>query len=55
VLTRHQTRALVNARSVTVRTFTAAEHADQHCQIGNLELACQVITDWLQQPYRASP
>lgn len=50
VLTRAQTRALVNARSVTVRTFTADEHADQHCQMGNLELACQVVTDWLRNP-----
>jgi pimeloyl-ACP methyl ester carboxylesterase len=47
VLTRAQSRALVNARSVTVRMFTAAEHADQHCQMGNLELACGTVTDWL--------
>ncbi|MEO6469884.1 MAG: alpha/beta hydrolase [Acidimicrobiia bacterium] len=47
VLTRAQERALTNARSVTVRTFTEAEHADQHCQMGNLDLACKVITDWL--------
>ena len=47
VLTRAQQRALTNARSVEVRTFTAAEHADQHCQMGNLDLACRVVTDWL--------
>jgi pimeloyl-ACP methyl ester carboxylesterase len=46
-LTRAQAAALIAARSVTVRTFTAAEHADQHCQMGNLDLACQVLTDWL--------
>lgn len=47
-LTRAQARALMAARSVTVRMFTRAEHADQHCQMGNLELACQVLTQWLQ-------
>lgn len=50
VLARAQARALTSARSVTVRTFTAAEHADQHCQMGNLDLACRVLTDWLRGP-----
>jgi hypothetical protein len=50
VLTRAQARALVAARSVSVRTFTRAEHADQHCQMGNLELACRVLTAWLRDP-----
>lgn len=48
VLTRSQAAALTAAQSVTVRTFTAAEHADQHCQMGNLDLACRVVTGWLQ-------
>jgi pimeloyl-ACP methyl ester carboxylesterase len=47
VLTRAQQRALTRARSVSVRTFTASEHADQHCQMGNLELACRTVTTWL--------
>lgn len=47
-LTRAQAAALTSARSVTVRNFTAAEHADQHCQMGNLELACEVLTTWLR-------
>ncbi|MBD1536847.1 alpha/beta hydrolase [Arthrobacter sp. S13_S34] len=47
-LARAQARALVAARSVTTRTFTRAENADQHCQMGNLELACAVLTTWLQ-------
>ncbi|MFC7620259.1 alpha/beta hydrolase family protein [Microlunatus sp. GCM10028923] len=50
VLTRAQAEALVSARSVTVRVFTGAEHADQHCQLGNLDLACRVLTDWLRSP-----
>ncbi|MFI7582653.1 alpha/beta fold hydrolase [Kocuria sp. M1N1S27] len=47
-LTRAQAGALTAARSVTTRMFTRAEHADQHCQMGNLELACQVLTAWLR-------
>jgi pimeloyl-ACP methyl ester carboxylesterase len=48
-LTRAQADALVNAKEVAVRVFTAAEHADQHCQMGNLELACGVVTEWLRR------
>jgi pimeloyl-ACP methyl ester carboxylesterase len=48
VLTRHQAEALTSARSVQVRTFTADEHADTHCQMGNLDLACRVVTTWLR-------
>ena len=47
VLTQAQAAALTAARTVKVRTFTRAEHADQHCQMGNLDLACRVLTDWL--------
>lgn len=47
VLTRAQAEALTSVGSVTVRTFTAAEHADEHCQMGNLDLACQFLTRWL--------
>lgn len=46
-LTRAQAAALTSARSVTTRMFTTAENADQHCQMGNLDLACQVLTAWL--------
>ena len=48
VLTRRQAEALTSARSVQVRMFTAAEHADTHCQMGNLDLACGVVTTWLR-------
>jgi pimeloyl-ACP methyl ester carboxylesterase len=47
-LTHAQADALTAARSVTVRMFTKAEHADQHCQIGNIGLACRVLTTWLR-------
>lgn len=46
-LARAQERACAGARSVTTRVFTREEHADSHCQIGNLALACRVLTDWL--------
>src|SRR5690606_37255608 len=33
-----QKEALVNAKSVSTRIFTKEEHADQHCQMGNLNI-----------------
>jgi len=42
-----QIATLTNARSVTARVFTEPEHAQAHCQYGNLPLAVQVILDWL--------
>lgn len=49
ILTRKQAEALSNARSVDVRTFTKREHADSHCQMGNLDLALHVVTTWLRE------
>jgi len=54
-LAKAQAHALTRARSVRTRTFTEHEHADQHCQMGNLGLACHVVTDWLTQPHSAGP
>ncbi len=42
-----QVNALINARSVTARIFTAADQAENHCQVGNTGLALRVMTDWL--------
>lgn len=42
-----QKAALTNARSVTGRIFTADEHADHHCQVGNLKLALDYILQWI--------
>jgi alpha-beta hydrolase superfamily lysophospholipase len=42
-----QVQTLTNARSVTARVFTRAESAQNHCQVGNLGLALQVILGWL--------
>jgi pimeloyl-ACP methyl ester carboxylesterase len=40
---------LVCARSVTARTFTAREGAEQHCQVGNSVLAREEIVRWLSR------
>jgi hypothetical protein len=45
---RAQARALTAASSVTLRQFTKEQRANQHSQIGNLELAGGVFTAWLQ-------
>jgi pimeloyl-ACP methyl ester carboxylesterase len=42
-----QLLSLTNVRSVTARLFTEDEHAQNHCQVGNLGLALHVILDWL--------
>ena len=44
-----QLRLLTNAKSVTVRLFTYKEHAQNHCQIGNLGLSLTTITNWIEQ------
>lgn len=43
-----QVSRLVNARSVTDRVFTKSEHAQNHCQIGNMGLALRVMSDWIE-------
>jgi pimeloyl-ACP methyl ester carboxylesterase len=42
-----QLGALTSARSVTGRLFSRAEHAHQHCQVGNLGLALDYMLDWI--------
>ena len=44
-----QKKALKNARSVTGRIFTAKEHAQNHCQVGNVKLALDYILDWMEE------
>ena len=41
-----QARALTNARSLTMRLFTRAEHGQNHCQMGNMGLAAETILAW---------
>jgi pimeloyl-ACP methyl ester carboxylesterase len=42
-----QLRALTNARSVMGRVFTKEEHAQNHCQIGNVGLALETMVSWI--------
>ncbi|MFW9992660.1 MAG: alpha/beta hydrolase [Candidatus Odinarchaeota archaeon] len=42
-----QKKALSNARSVTGRIFTEAEHASAHCQVGNIQLVLDYIAEWI--------
>lgn len=49
-----QIEALKNVRSLTARLFTRAEQAQNHCQVGNLELALGVIVDWIEATSRRS-
>ncbi|SHI66980.1 Pimeloyl-ACP methyl ester carboxylesterase [Butyrivibrio fibrisolvens DSM 3071] len=44
-----QLDALVNARSVTGRLFTKEEHADHHCQVGNMGLVLDTIAGWIEE------
>lgn len=44
-----QQAALTGARTITRRDFTRSESASSHCQMGNLGLACSVLTNWLQE------
>jgi len=43
-----QVEAMVNASSVTDRIFTKEEHAQNHCQIGNIKLLLDTIIHWLK-------
>jgi pimeloyl-ACP methyl ester carboxylesterase len=44
-----QVNALRNAKSVTGRIFTKKDQAQNHCQIGNIGLALDVIEKWLKE------
>jgi hypothetical protein len=44
-----QLKALTNARSVTGKVFTKEENARNHCQIGNIGLALDVMIKWITE------
>ena len=48
-----QLALLSNARSLTDRVFTKVESAQNHCQIGNVGLALETMTAWIQSTARA--
>lgn len=41
-----QAMTLRHARSLTTRTFTAAESCASHCQVGNIGLAIRTMLEW---------
>lgn len=47
-----QVKALTNAKSVFARVFTKEEQAQNHCQIGNIDLALDVILKWISDVSR---
>lgn len=44
-----QLKRLPSARSVADRVFTSEDHAHNHCQIGNMGLALEVIGEWIEE------
>ena len=44
-----QVKALTNAKSVTTRVFTKEEQAQNHCQMGNIGLALEVMSRWIPE------
>lgn len=44
-----QVAALREARSLTARVFTRADEAQNHCQVGNIGLAVEVMLAWLAE------
>jgi hypothetical protein len=48
-LHREQLRRLTSAHSVTDRVFSKADHAENHCQIGNVGLALRVMAEWIDE------
>ena len=40
---------LVNAKSITKRTFTVEEGGQEHCQMGAFSLAHGEIFDWIEK------
>ena len=45
---RRQMKLLTHAASITDRVFNKNEHAQNHCQIGNIKLMLDTIIDWLK-------
>lgn len=44
-----QVSALINAKSVTEYIFTRREHAHNHCQVGNMGLALDIMASWIEK------
>jgi pimeloyl-ACP methyl ester carboxylesterase len=46
---REQMRALTQAKSVSGRIFTKEQHAQNHCQTGNIGLALDIMVKWIEE------
>jgi pimeloyl-ACP methyl ester carboxylesterase len=44
-----QAKALTHAKSITARAFTKEEHAQNHCQVGNMGLSLDVMVKWIEE------
>lgn len=44
-----QMHACTNARSISGRIFTEEEHADSHCNVGNIPLVHGYIMNWIEE------
>ncbi len=44
-----QVAALINAKSVTDRIFTKEDQAQNHCQVGNTQLALETMLKWIEK------
>lgn len=53
ILLEKQYKSLTNSGSVTKRIFKKSEHADQHCQIGNMGLALETMLKWINERHPA--
>lgn len=49
ILLEKQKEALINAKSISERIFQKSEHADQHCQMGNLGIALETMLNWIDE------
>jgi pimeloyl-ACP methyl ester carboxylesterase len=49
ILLKKQEEALINAKSIFTRIFTREENADQHCQIGNLNIVLETALNWIEK------
>ena len=44
-----QVNALKNAKPVTGRIFTREEQGQNHCQVGNIGLALNIMSGWIKE------
>jgi len=44
-----QVDALTNAKSITAKVFTKETQAHNHCQVGNIGLALDIMTKWIKE------